>query len=371
MTSRICFISLSAYGYFNEDTPAGGGAQRQFYFLGRNLTDSFDVHFVVGDYGQDAVEHREGVTLHSAYTPNARTSVADRLGQLRALWRALDRAKADLYVARCSPRKLTILAPLLRSLGRPLVFHVAADWFVEASPPNLGTARRWIYRRALKNCRTVVTQTPYQAEQLHQHWGIDAPFVPNGYPPARRVDSHRYREHFLWVGRLDQVLKRPHLFLDVAAQFSDEQFLLIGPGRDDHYTESLIERASSMANVRYLGPVAPSEIHDYYRRAIAVLNTASVEGFPNTFLEAWRYATPIVSLDVDTGRFLPQANGSPGYALGDRSTLVSLVDRLADEPSFRRDLGAIGARAFEEHYQLEPIVDAYRDLLHDAIAESL
>jgi glycosyltransferase involved in cell wall biosynthesis len=39
---------------------------------------------------------------------------------------------------------------------------------------------------------------------------------------------------------------------------------------------------------------------EYYARASALLCTSTIEGFPNTFLQAWNHSTPVVStLDPD------------------------------------------------------------------------
>jgi len=359
----ICFVSLSAYGYFEESAPAGGGAQRQFYLLSTALADRFDVHFVVGDYGQPQVTEHEGVTLHRAYRPDPGAGVRDRVQQLGALGRALARADADVYLARCLPRKLAVLYPLVAMRRRPLVYHVATDEFVERPPSDVGPFRAQLYARALRRCR-LVAQTPYQADLLRREWGLKARVIPNGYSPATVVDRHRNRETFLWVGRLGRE-KRPHLFLDLAERFPDEQFILVGPSEDDAYAADIRTRAETMDNVTATGRVPPSAVHEHYRRAIALVNTSELdrEGFPNTFLEAWRYAT----LSVDTGPFLAD-DRETGFAGGEFEELVSLARTLADSP--RRELGAHGMETFETQYRLSTVVSSYRELLQSMIADT-
>jgi hypothetical protein len=50
--TSLCFVLPSAYGYFDDEVDAVGGAERQLSLISRWLVDRFDVHFVVGDYGQ-------------------------------------------------------------------------------------------------------------------------------------------------------------------------------------------------------------------------------------------------------------------------------------------------------------------------------
>lgn len=366
--ARICFISLSAYGYFNENAPAGGGAQRQFHLLSTHLTDHYDVHFIVGDYGQPVIEHHEGVTLHRSYSPDSNASPKQRIDQLIDLSRALHRADSDVYIARCFPRKLAVLYPLLTLLRRPLIFHVAGDPFVEKPVSGMGSIRRPFYYQALKNVASVIAQTEYQAERLQQYWGITAPIIPNGYPQASVVDTYDTREYFLWVGRLDKEQKRPHIFLNIATKYPNQNFVLVGPAESDNeYTRSIRARAESMENVTYTGSVNPDEIHSYYRKAIALINTSAYEGFPNTFLESWRYGTPVVSLAIDTSRFLEKKTTLTGYADKDMSKLEDLIGRLAESRRLRRRLGITGLQTFTNKYQIETTVDMYCDVIDDIV----
>ncbi|GAB7020487.1 glycosyltransferase family 4 protein [Halostagnicola bangensis] len=364
--TRVCFISLSAYGYFNNDPSAGGGAQRQLYLISTELTEVFDVHFIVGDYGQPDIEIREGVTLHRAYTPNRSASAFQRINQLYRLWESLRDVDADVYIVRCHPRKLSVLYPLITCLGHPLVYHVAADSFVERSQLDISNLQKKVYDHALNSNLSIVTQTPYQANQIQSNWNEPSTTIPNGYTSVDAVDLHKNREHYLWVGRLNKVEKRPHLFLDIAAEFHNQKFILIGStDGQTEYADKIINRASDMENVKCEINVPPSEVHDFYRRAIAVINTSRVEGFPNTFLEAWRYATPVLSLKIDPKRFLKTDTECSGYASNDLSALKSHVDTLSNDTQKRKNLGKSGMKSFTKNYHLDTVSGKYERLLRN------
>ncbi len=272
---RICFISLSAYHYFLDDEPTGGGIQRQFHFLSTHLTGSFDVEFVVGDYGQSRRVSHEEVTLHRAYSPDPTSSVGQRGRQLITLYRALRQADADVYIL-SSPRKLPVVKLLLYSLRKPLVFHVASDAVVEIPPSGFTGIRRRLYDWALRESATVVAQTPYQATQIRNHWDVAATVIPNGYPPATVVDMHESREYFLWVGRLTETVKRPHLFLDVAEAIPDELMARVeaahrdgwgvdGDGYHSPWSEAFAREVAlrghtTSLSMRYLSGVAGADL---------------------------------------------------------------------------------------------------------------
>ena len=118
MKPRVAFVHLFSYGYFNTDAEiTGGGAERQLYLLSQRLAADFDVHFVVGDYGQPRVEQRDGIILHRAYQPTPDAGPADTVRQLVRLFTAMHDTDAELFVLRGSPRKALVTYGIARMLG--------------------------------------------------------------------------------------------------------------------------------------------------------------------------------------------------------------------------------------------------------------
>mgnify|MGYP000678182577 CR=1 FL=1 len=72
MTDRICFVLLTAYGYFDPSAtaPSGGGG-RQYHMFSRALADSHEIHFIVGDYVQPRRETGSRFTEHTVQTRRA------------------------------------------------------------------------------------------------------------------------------------------------------------------------------------------------------------------------------------------------------------------------------------------------------------
>ncbi|MDB2262453.1 glycosyltransferase family 4 protein [Halorubrum ezzemoulense] len=364
MTCRICFVSISAYGYFNHDTSPGGGAQRQLYLLSQDLKEQYDVHFVVGDYSQAKTECRDGVTLHRAYKPNASGGLVTKFTQLVALWRAMARADADVYVYRGRPWKATFVYAITRLLRKEFVYNIANDSNVTSQSEALPRPIRWLFERMLRDAGVIITQTEKQSSILQSKFGIEPVQVPNGYPPVDDTTPYGKREFFVWVGRFDREQKQPHLYLDLAERIPTAEFVLIGPdGFDSKYNTEVRRRASDIPNVTSLGRVDPDEVHDYYRKAIALVNTSAYEGFPNTFLEAWRYRTPVLSYQVDPSRFVgPDIDG---WADGNFDELVDLAAGLFNNENRRREMAEPAARYFEDSLTIESVSERYgRQLEH-------
>ncbi|QLH81216.1 glycosyltransferase family 4 protein [Halosimplex pelagicum] len=365
----VCFILPSAYGYFNDNVPAVGGGARQLSFVSRYLTDEFEVHFVVGDYGQPPVEEYDGVVLHRAYRQSATTPVWRKPLQLTRLSAAMYRADADLYLYRGRPFLATVTYIIAKALRSQWVYNLANDPNLDEQPVALAAPIRWLFDRAVRDADAVVTQTDYQAGRLSELYGRSSTTIPSGYPPTESTRSHGSRDSILWVGRLDEAQKRPHLLLDLAEAVPEASFRLVGPpGQDETYNDRIRSRVRDLDNVEYCGRIQPSEIHSYYQDAKALINTSAHEGFPSTFLEAWRYDTPVVSLDVPPSRFATDS-ADAGYAGGDFDALVELVTTLSNAPKHRAQLSSITYEYFQENLTLDVVADRYRSLFRGLLLD--
>lgn len=365
--SRICFVAPHVYGYFNDTHGlTGGGAERQIYLLSTTLAKKkkLDIHIITGDYGQPVIEQREGVTIHRAYPLRSRQSPIQPARHLTLLGHAMRRADADVYIHRGSPRNAAFVYLLSRILRSKWVYNIANDANIVKRPADLSPPINGLFRLALHDADHIIAQSKYQQHRLQEEYSIYSTVVPNGYPDSTDIYPYSQRQYFLWVGSLDEEQKRPHLYLDLAAELPETEFRLAGPiDAEKPYHNQILDRADQLPNVSLLGEVSPDEIHEHYRRAIAVINTSAYEGFPNTFLEAWRQGTPVISLTVDPQRFIDCTHC---YADNQFDKLVKLT-RFADDPENLHPVGTQVYNQFLQHYELNRVSEKY----HSAITNAL
>jgi hypothetical protein len=76
---------------------------------------------------------------------------------------------------------------------------------------------------------------------------------------------------------------------------------------DERSFRELLEDAP--ANVVILESVRPSELHNEFAGAIALLCTSELEGFPNTFLDAGCFGVPVLSLGIDPDGMITREGG--------------------------------------------------------------
>lgn len=359
--TRIAFVSDTIHSYFGSGIPEGtGGAERQQTLLTRTLNErGFDVVIVTLKHEDVKATSTNGIEIQPII-PNHRGWLNAPYKLLQTSW-GLKQVDADVYYVRGNDFLCMVTGFYAYLSGAKFVYAVANDSNVD---PELLDEIGFIkspFLRAMKSADAVVAQTYYQQNILATEHGIDALQIPNGYevPDESELLTHDEREHVLWVGSMDPDQKRPERFLQLALSLPDIQFRMIGPPDNDNseHFDRIKTAADRIKNLEFLGYVDPDEIHAHYRNAYMLVNTSEYEGFPNTFLEAWRYATPVVSLHHTLDDTLIKE--PVGQHAGTIDRLVDIVAELVSDRQTREQLGNAGRQHVIEYYSLDRLISDY------------
>ena len=298
---QICIVGLDSYGMLSgEDNPKYiGGEAIQHVLLARAWRDlGHDVSIIVHDEGQGARREIDGITAIAAHS---------RQGGLRGLrffhpratrlLSALIAADADIYYQSPTGACTGITAWFCRATGRRFIFRVASDSDCEKEHGRIQFWRdRKLYNYGLRRADMVAAQTQFQAQMLRENHGIESVTLNMMVEPPRNGMQREKDIDVLWVSNL-RALKRPELALELARQLPDVKFSLAGgpmPGGDTYF-EDVCAAAARLPNVTMHGAVRYADSGLLFDRARIFLNTSSIEGFPNTFLQAWIRGVPVVS----------------------------------------------------------------------------
>jgi glycosyltransferase involved in cell wall biosynthesis len=273
--------------------------------------------------------------------------VVGTLLQLPSLYFALRRLRPQVVYQRCLMPYTGLCALYSAISGARFVFHVASDGDVHRprragwSPGALlRTLSRRISEFGMRHADAIVVQTEDQARILQSEYGLAATVVvPNFHPLAdhRSEVGSRPRLRVLWVANLKPI-KNPEMFVDLAEAFAGREhspdFVIIGrPGDPERY-KTLHERIARLPNMTYLGELSVDEVNDQIENSDLVLNTSFAEGFPNTFIQAWLRAVPVLSWRVDPDGCLSREGA--GILAGTLKEMVSAIESLdADHDSLR------------------------------------
>jgi len=351
---RVCFIILKAYPLLNPDAKGViGGAEVDLYLLSTELAKdkNFDVSFVVGDYGQESIEVHEGVTVIKSVDISKNLF----LGSWR-IWRALRRANAHIYLGKAFSLNTFLQALFCRIHKRKYVYRTAhsneCDGTNISKHPFRSKAVIWAVRTASK----VLTQNHTDAKNLLKTVNISSKVVRNG---CRLKPLHKtVRNVILWAGRSGP-LKKPYLFLDLARQMPELSFTMICQRNvGDMNYDRLVKEAGKVDNLQFLRRVPYHEIEDYFERAKVFVSTSDAEGFPNTFIQACKCATPVLSLNVNPDGFLDEYNCGISCG-GDWDKFTDSLKIMLQKERYI-ELGKNGRKYVEKNHDINKIIEQYK-----------
>ena len=251
-----------------------------------------------------------------------------------------------------------------RACGAKLVLHLAHD--KDVTPMQKPYPRNFLKRidkalleKGLVQADHIVAQTPLQAELLEQHYGRKVDLVlPNAQPvpdlpdPSLRADPPLV----LWVANFKE-FKQPELFLELARRLegTGAQLVMVGQAKDDY--ADLLRQIAAQPNITHLGALPQGEVLALMARAAIFVNTSTAEGFPNTFLQAWMRAVPVVSLNADPDDALIKGMG---FRSGSLDAMERDIARLLEDPALRAEIGTRARSYSSEKFglaALAPLLD--------------
>ena len=372
----ICFVALRAYAALSgrPDLPHIGGAEVQQVLIAKELVRrGYTVSFVTEDHGQADGTLVNGVRVFVAY--NARKGIP-RLRffhpQITGLWLAMRRADADIYYQRTSDSDTGVVAAFCRWHRRGFVFAAANDADCMAELPGCSTRReRVLYRYGLRGARCVVAQTAVQQRMLQENFGVESTvvpnFAPNGGALVEEIPAPLSPKRLLWIGRFVPD-KRPEMLVEIARLCPDVEFDMVGEGDERSCSvQQFRAKARALGNLRLHGRVPHAQVGGFYLRAACLICTSSTEGFPNTFLEAWSRARPVVSSFDPDGAI---AAHNTGLVAGDVPGLTAAIRRLLTSPDLYSRLSQNARQYYLENHTVEVVMPRFERVFLEVLNAS-
>lgn len=345
----------------DRSIPVVGGAEVQQALVAALLArHGYRVSMICLDYGQAERAQVRGVTVYKMHKPAEGIPALRFLHpRLTSLWRALRRVDADIYYQRTSGVATGILAAFCARHHKRSIYAGASDVDFLPGAEQIRFARdRWIFRYGLRHVDRIFVQNSTQRERLLANYGRDCALIPNCYapPPGGRADRAGY---VLWAGAL-RPQKRPEVLFEIARRLPQHRFVVIGGGDQGHageaYAAALRSAAVDLPNVQLLGFVPFAEADRRFDGARVLLSTSLLEGFPNTFLQAWARGVPTVSfVDPGFGRQERQVN----HVARDVEQACAQIARLMQDDLAWRDASQRSLAHFREHHSVEAVLGAY------------
>lgn len=358
---HICIVAPTASTLLPDSTiQATGGAETQLVHLGRTFAArGCSTTFVVGDFGQPAELRFDDLTVVRCPFRYYGTSWMHYPGDSMRLIRLIRCLRPDVILLK-TPRSLTLaLAVATWGGASRLVRVMASDTDCSCSLwplPNIA------YVLGARLTHGTVFQSERQASLARRNLGLRGRVIPNiahgaeKSPPVALVGKDI---DCLWVGTCTEN-KDPLAFLDLVQALPEYGFAMaMAPGRDSGLQQRVLQLASTLPNLSYLGFVPYQETEALFRRARAVVCTSHSEGFPNVFLQAWENGAAVISVHIDPDDVIVKKG--LGCVTGSVATLADVVRGLLADESGREAMAEAGRRHVLETHAPSAIVDQYMD----------
>jgi glycosyltransferase involved in cell wall biosynthesis len=378
---RICFVSLNAYPYLiGQYKKFAGGAERQQVLLAKELARrGHQISFIVSDHGQADIMMIGNILVYKHSLPQ----VLDILTSIKLRWfclwinflKTLAKPNADIYYQRTASYTTGTIAFFCFLKRKKFIYSIAHNFDVNGTAIHdsyiidvSDSIRRFLkkfYIMGLRLADCVIAQNNEQQILLQKNYGKKSVLIKSLYDKQENDKQENIQENpviseILWVSSI-QIWKKPEVFLELAKKIPCVQFRMIGgPSVDKHYYKNIEVMADRIPNLEFTGFIPPDQIQKFYQKAIAFVNTSDFEGFPNTFLEAWSNAVPVISLNVDPEEIICKNN--LGFHSKTFDQLVLDVKRLLKDPELRAALGKNGRIYVEKEHSLESIALQYENV---------
>lgn len=191
--------------------------------------------------------------------------------------------------------------------------------------------------------------------------------IYNGHPipPAEFVHNGRSGQ-IIWVNNL-KPWKRPGIFIEIAKRLPQYEFVMVGRMPNGRTGSKINQRIDSAPkNFNYVGPKSFEQVNDLIRNSdLLVYTSLPIEGFGNSFLQAWLRGVPTLSLSYELDGILEREG--VGRCSKDFSVLVSDIDELMSNSSMRQEMGKRARDYAVRNHGAETMVSNFETLFEEIL----
>ena len=197
----------------------------------------------------------------------------------------------------------------------------------------------------LGECRRIFANARNTAARLAKYNGLQAEALYHPPRLAARLESGRFDDYVLSVGRLELV-KRVDLIISAMSALPDRVRLIVaGDGSQRGSLEQLAEERGLGHRITFLGTVDDDALVALYRDALAVVYPPFDEDFGYVTLEAFLASKPVITCRDSGGPTEFVVDGENGLVCEPSADAIgAALARLADD---RRRAAALGAAGRE------------------------
>ncbi len=365
---RVCIVSYYGYSLYNKEINISyGGSEVQLYLISKELCKekNFAINVIVGEQNlRERVENYHNQKIH--VTLPIERSFRNYVKAVFNLSKALIRINPEIIIQRSAGVETGLLALYCKLFKKKFIFSIAN--LTNVNGKNERGFLGKIFKYGIDNATNIVAQSKEQIIELEKYKKRkfkNITVIKSGYELTN--EQPKNKKYILWVARAID-WKRPEFFLKLAEKFPNEKFLMICNKTDNKiesikYWKTIYDKASKISNLKFLEFVPFNEINQFFEQAKIFINTSSYEGFPNTFIQALKNKTPIVSLNVDPDKFLT-VNKCGFICFNNFKNMRQNIKMLLDDKELYEIYSNNAYNYIKKNHNIENIAKKWSDLIN-------
>ena len=135
---------------------------------------------------------------------------------------------------------------------------------------------------------------------------------------------------------------------------------MIGRNNNKYRYNKLISSINTIKSLDYLGVKSQEQVNNIFLESHLLINTSKLEGFSNTFIQAWMREVPVITITVDPDEVIKKNN--IGVCAGSYEKLKDTVIDLISSPERIRQMGKQGKHYAYNNHSMKNI-DQILDIL--------
>lgn len=181
-----------------------------------------------------------------------------------------------------------------------VIQRISNDNFVDSNAKTRfqNSVKYLIFKLSLKLTPFFLCQNDYQLDRLKLKYPNK--IIKKAYNPfhlGHLINGElTERNYVAWIGLFQKQKNIPEL-LFLVSQLPSIKFKIAGKPLNniDNETQNALNELRLYPNVEFVGLLSRDDIFVFLSNAFALINTSHIEGFSNTYLEAFSVGTPVIT----------------------------------------------------------------------------
>lgn len=353
--------------YFYEENL--GGAEIQTYFVGKLLEKHYFIFYLLllgntkGQYDKIQI-----INLEGNVTSNK-------------IKKVLIENKIDVIYSR-EFRYNYLIFPICKKLGIKIIYHVASisycyrfGKFSKFKKYFYSLNHYRNYSAAISYSDFILCQNIEQKKKLTKHKilnnKIKIKIIPNifYYNDNSIIKSNKIENQIIWVGNIKPV-KQPKIFFKLAKdeRLANFQFVMVGALQDISYEDKLKKLQKYNTRFKYLGYVPYKDTLKLIAKSKLLVNVSHHEGFSNTFIQAFAFGVPVLSLNSNPNDIFN--NYKIGFYTKTYEKLVGKILLLQNNSVLYREMMQECIKYYNNNYSIESLNNQYINVIQQVTNET-